>query len=1120
MARFADITRQRGRRPRSRFQIDLPVRLPKDEGPGILSSMWQPFATLFDWMGEVDEATRGALGTALGMPEARAGESITGEELFEYVTGLELPEGTEGDIELRDVPGFATDVLVSPFNVLTLGSLTAAGQTARRGTDLLRRARALRASTIPGRAASARELLPHIREVTRGARRQGVPSLLAPTLRGQAEAGQRALLGASIPSLGIRGLRETRLARGVPLLRGPRALGALAAGGRALTRPLQGLARGFRVGGRVSPGVTRAGLGRMLSGEDYNALVTATEETARRGRRIGEEERIGVRRVLEQLPRAGAQRALDRLAARLPPLVEDAIGLQPLVRRLEQDLARATARGDREAVERLSRRLQQARSEFREKYLVLGERAPDARQAALTIGLEQVPVIRKLHVRGRRLRESYVARIDRWDQQRAVALAAGDTKTARIAQGQMTRLRNRQTEAAAALAARQHLSREVWEALPREIQREVGRITLLTEDVLRIEQQTGVPVSELTDPLLGYLHRALTPLGRQFAAVLESLGVQTPFTRYARQFSPVKGFMRRRNRRFEGMGVMQINDWANKLAGELRQAMPGLAKKLDFGKAGFDEFFFEDPAEAIFRRLAAGGKAKASAEMFGGLVRLLHVPAAVARAGDVSTADFLARTTLRRFGDQKLGKTLAAIGRQLEHTAYAGSYIPKEFADEALRIFKTIETPEELKNLGRMFDQYNAMMRYWVTVPFAGYHIRNALSNVWLSWLAGMRNPAWYARAVSVQRNAARSLREGVSHPDLDLYRRMQDLGAVGGTMTAELETVAREAAAAAGRAPGARLPGALRGVVQGIVRPTQTRAGQWTMRRAQDIENNAKVALFMDGKARRLSDIEAAERVKKYLFDYTAIGPLDKVARKWAYFWTFFRKNLPLEIQSLVTDTRKMHFWGLLSGHVGDTAQKEMLAEYQQSRSPIVAGETAEGRRRFLSFGLPFDDLFTFSGEGRPGVSGPMRIVQRTLAMGAPAVRAIPEIATGRSLDTGEATTARRILGGLTPASRFISSARLGRQVAKGERPASQLGRLVGVSEITADPRKAQMRQRLRQVREALGEMALRGQARPFTVYGAPAGDAASARLDRLNRLRRSLETSLARPRLRIKLQ
>ncbi|MCK4601396.1 MAG: hypothetical protein KAU28_02950 [Phycisphaerae bacterium] len=839
-----------------------------------------------------------------------------------------------------------------------------------------------------------------------------------------------------------------------------------------------------------------------------------TEETGWRGQRMGLDERIGIRRGLAQLDPAATERSLEALGRQLPPLVEEAVEAQPRVARLRRFVKRAEGRGEVARAEQLRRALGRAREDVRETYALtelgtpLGERgaapALAERQMAMTLGLEQAPVIRKLHVQTRKVTEDYTQRIGTWEQKRQMALAGGDVRTARTAQGQITRLRNRYTEELTGLAARQRLSREVWEAMPGDVQREVGRLTLLSDDVLRIEQQTGVPVSELSDLLLGYLHRALTPAGRRFAAVLDSLNIQTPFTRYGRQWSPVSGFTRRRNQRFEGMGVMQVNDWANRLAGELRVAMPKLAKQLDFGQRRFDEFFFEDPAEAVFRRMAVGGKAKASAEMLGGTVRAFHVPASAAQPGDMAVSEFLARTNLRRFEGERLGKTPAAVARQLRGTRYQNSFVPREFAEETLRVFKLVDTPEELKSLSRMFDQYNSMMRFFVTVPFPAYHIRNATSNVWLGWLAGMRDPRWYPRAMQVQRNAARALREGSKHPDLDLMRRMQDLHAVGGTITGEVEELGGLAAAAT-RGPAG-------GAVRGVVRPTQTGWGQWMLRKAQAIENNAKVALFMHAKHDGLSDIEAAELVKRYLFDYSALGPADKALRKWAFFYTFFRKNLPLEIQSLATDTRKMHFWGLVSGHVGESVQKELLPEYQQSRSPLMLGQGDDRVYRFLSLGLPFDDLFVFSGEGKPGVSGAMRIGQKVWGMGAPIVRALPELLTGRSLASGEETTIPRIAAGLTPASRVLSTGRLLEQVRTGQREKGELGRLVAFSRIAADPRRAERQKLLRRTRNALREMALRGRARAFTIYGAPAGDAAALQLQRLNRLRRNLEKSLSR--------
>lgn len=1107
MATLAELRRGKFAPPRA-MTLDLrpPIDFGAAEEKGVLEKLWQPARSVFKGMGAVDEKTRALAGLLTGL-EATEGREPTGEELFTHWTGAELPENVEGDIEWRDVPGFATDVLVSPFNLLPLGQLTKAGRLAARGTNLAKRARALRAIGTPERLKEARELRPAIRAIREQARRMGVPQTLRPGWREQAAAGakQRSLIGLDVPTFGIPGLRRLPITGGgVRLLPGGRTLGGLQKLGQGIRRPFREAGRLFRVGGRMPAGGVISRGGRELLGEDYNALISGVEESVRGGRRIGQEEHQRIIRTLRSADAGQAERALERLKRTLPGMTEEAVSAAPLVRRLERSLERARLAGDANRFERITTALDKARRRFRRKYELLPRGGRDARLASMVLGLEQGGVPGKLAEKSAAIEATYAEKVGRWQSARNVALAAGDRRAASRAQATITRLEQNLNDHVQGLAARSKLSKEVWAALPEEIQGEVGRVAALTDETLKIEQQVGVPVSELWDSLLSYLHRSLTPEGYQFARQLEKLRLDTPFTRYGRQFTVEKGFVKRRVRAFEGRGSMSLNDWANDLAGELR----GEGVDVKFGKKGPAEFFAENPAEAVMRRMTAGGKARASAELFGGMIEMLNIPAAAARRGDVPVAEFLEKAQLRRVRGEKIPRKAGAIAAALKGTRYENMFIPREFANAALDTFRVLDTPEELKHIAKFFDKYNAMMRFHVTVPWLGYHVRNVLSNVWMCWLAGMRNPALFGEAMGIQRRAARAAKAGATSKELLMLQRMADMGAAGGGMTGELAALLGEAGGPTLRM-GQRRPG----IVRGLLEPGKTRVGQGMMAGAAALENNAKIALYLDGLKSGLSEFEAAERVKKFLFDYGALGPADRAIRKWAFFWTFWRKNLPLQIESLFTNTRKMHAWAALGGQLGDSAQTELLPEYKRGRNPITAGLTKEGERRFLSLGLPFEDLFSISGEGRPGLSGARRIGQRLWGMGAPLVRALPEVLTGQSLSSGQPTTAGRIATGLTPASRWSSTARRLVDVAKGERPREDLLSLVGLSTMRADPRRARLRKMLQAVNARLEEEAFRGRARVFKGYYQRRGER-DPELSRLLRLRSALESMTARKR------
>jgi hypothetical protein len=68
-------------------------------------------------------------------------------------------------------------------------------------------------------------------------------------------------------------------------------------------------------------------------------------------------------------------------------------------------------------------------------------------------------------------------------------------------------------------------------------------------------------------------------------------------------------------------------------------------------------------------------------------------------------------------------------------------------------------------------------------------------------------------------------------------------------------------------------------------------------------VENNARIALWLDTYAKTGSKTQAAERVKKYLFDYSDLTAVDRHLKKIMPFWTFTKKNLALQMETLAKD-------------------------------------------------------------------------------------------------------------------------------------------------------------------------------------------------------------------------
>lgn len=128
-------------------------------------------------------------------------------------------------------------------------------------------------------------------------------------------------------------------------------------------------------------------------------------------------------------------------------------------------------------------------------------------------------------------------------------------------------------------------------------------------------------------------------------------------------------------------------------------------------------------------------------------------------------------------------------------------------------------------------------------------------------------------------------------------------------------------------------------------------------------IENNARLThfahkIFNDGVPAEI----AANSVRKYLFDYSDLTPFERDFMKMLIpFYTWSRKNIPLQLQALVTDPGKYAKFPkaigaieALSSEWEDLPNPDYFQELHAVRLPV----RIEGQPTFINPNLPFQDL------------------------------------------------------------------------------------------------------------------------------------------------------------------
>lgn len=395
--------------------------------------------------------------------------------------------------------------------------------------------------------------------------------------------------------------------------------------------------------------------------------------------------------------------------------------------------------------------------------------------------------------------------------------------------------------------------------------------------------------------------------------------------------------------------------------------------------------------------------------------------------------------------------TPASIKEALKGTKYENAFVPQQFAKQALETTDVLRSPQAIKSITDIVGWYTSWMRAAVTIYFPAFHARNAVSNIFLMWLAGWRDPRLLVEAANLQRLAAGALDAGATvemKQAKAFLARMQELGAYGATEAAETAE--------------------MRGLT--AYEKTKTalkRSSEAARRIGGGIENNAKIALYLDGVRNGLSEAEAAERVKRYLFNYADLSRFEKdYLRRWAFFYTWQRKNLPLMLESLVDNTAKMRLAAVAGGQAGNLGeQQDLLSPYQAGQSSIPLRADEQGRRQFLQLGLPLDTLFQYEPDKKTGFNAIRTGVRKILSNLSPVPASAINLATGTSLRTGRPVGAVDSLLDATPLARVGTTLQILTNPPPEQTAADAIGRFIGFPTVRADPRTAPLRRLLEKI-------------------------------------------------------
>jgi hypothetical protein len=291
-----------------------------------------------------------------------------------------------------------------------------------------------------------------------------------------------------------------------------------------------------------------------------------------------------------------------------------------------------------------------------------------------------------------------------------------------------------------------------------------------------------------------------------------------------------------------------------------------------------------------------------------------------------------------------------------------GVQLPKAIVDDIDSFTKIIASDESQNMILRVVDRVQNWWKGMVTGIVPAYHTTNLTGNVFNNWLGGVNSPVPYAVANQIQRQMISGKFKGgikTAAGELDfktISEWADELGVLNrGFYGADIEKYV-----------GQELERGLRtgaGKLKNLA-PTPDNLARGGRNVGRAIENNARLAHFVDKLQKGWSPEDAALSVKKYLFDYQELTEFERnVMKRFIPFYTWFRKNIPLQFEQMIKQPRKPGILPKAARAIEDEearAQEEgLLPEYlRESFTFRTDKKDKKGNPIYMRVAVPWADF------------------------------------------------------------------------------------------------------------------------------------------------------------------
>ena len=259
-------------------------------------------------------------------------------------------------------------------------------------------------------------------------------------------------------------------------------------------------------------------------------------------------------------------------------------------------------------------------------------------------------------------------------------------------------------------------------------------------------------------------------------------------------------------------------------------------------------------------------------------------------------------------------------------------------ANQLTRSYKALTNQEEINKFLKVYDGAQNWWKMWSLGIRPAYHAKNTIGNLWNSYLGGLTTPKPYGDAAAFQVKVAKNNLSGkiAGYPVDELYDAMMTRGVFGqGQYGGDISRTLESQIAGGNKNP--------------FTLATSNPILQGGFKLGQTIEDNARIALFIDQLNKGASFDKAGNHVRKYLFDYGDVNPFEKdVLKRVMPFYTWSRKNIPLQLEALATQPDKINKINLAINNIQQANQVEQpdlsqVPDYIREQAPVYVGSNAE---------------------------------------------------------------------------------------------------------------------------------------------------------------------------------